>query len=40
MAAKDVGEAEWNPASGTSDTWDGLPLEDSGGARKSDGLPL
>ena len=27
MGAQHVGEVEWDPASGTSDTWYGAPLE-------------
>ena len=40
MEAQDVGEAEWNPASGTSDTRDGSPQADSGRRHKIDGLLL
>ena len=40
MEEEDVGEVEWNPESGTSDTRGGAPLEDLGHVRKNVKVPL
>ena len=39
MEEKDASGAEWNPAPGTMDSWDGFPTEDSDEIQKLVGLP-
>ena len=40
MGAQDVGDAEWNPALGMSDTWGGTPRANSGRTHRTDGSPF
>ena len=39
MEAQNLGDVEWNPASGTSDPGHGAPLGDLAVTQKNDGLP-
>ena len=39
MGEKDVGEVEWDPASGSMLSWDGSPKEDLEQVQKFDGFP-